>query len=85
MPNMQQPTASTETPQKGGVIRFAHTADADHFDPEAQAQRIIRFLNVLSLGQLTLDAGEIDPHLGRVHTLTLLRQGSGWQHQESDE
>jgi len=28
-----QPTASTETPQKGGVIRFAHTADADHFDP----------------------------------------------------
>ncbi|HEY4670176.1 MAG TPA: ABC transporter substrate-binding protein [Tepidiformaceae bacterium] len=28
-----QPTTSGETAQKGGVIRFAHTADADHFDP----------------------------------------------------
>lgn len=28
-----QPTASTEQPKKGGTIKFAHTADADHFDP----------------------------------------------------
>ncbi len=28
-----QPTGSSEQPQKGGTIKYAHTADADHFDP----------------------------------------------------